>query len=290
MIEWNILWGYSALYDLKIGVRLHDVVTANVADLDTKLKALSAEPVQLTIEKVLPNFDYKADDAPQTVKAVKEKLEATGKRVSVLSCYINPISPNFQREAEKFKRYIDFAAYAGIVRVGTETGSVVADLYKDYPQNRTEEVFQTLLENMRGLVAYAKEKGVRIGVEGVVFFPVYSAERMARFVAAFEGDDIDVIYDPVNLMWDYNYQNQGEQFEEYLSLLATKVRVLHLKDFTVGNGELIYEPLFHGRFDLDCFLQKLDKHNVQADIILEGTNPQNYGEIYNELRAKVKFS
>ncbi len=277
------------MYDLEIGVRLHDVASGNMVDLDTKLKALSAEPVQLTIEKVLPDFDYKADDAPDKVKAVKELLEKSGKRVSVLSCYINPISPNFAAEAEKFKRYIDFAAYAGIVRVGTETGSIVADLYKDYPQNRTEAVFQTLIENMSGLIAYAKEKGVRIGVEGVVFFPVYNAERLQRFINAFEGDDIDIIYDPVNLMWDYNYKNYEKDFEEYLSLLADKVKVLHLKDFTVGQGELIYEPLFHGIFDIDCFLQKLAKHNVKADIILEGTNSQNYQDIYNRLSNILKI-
>lgn len=276
------------MYDLKIGVRLHDVVSGNLKDLDAKLKVLTAEPVQLTIEKVLPDFDYKADDAPDKVKTVKELLEKNGKRVSVLSCYINPISPNFAAEAEKFKRYVDFAAYAGIVRVGTETGSVVADLQKDYLQNRTEKVFQTLIENMRGLVAYAKEKGVRIGVEGVVFFPVYNAERMERFVNSFECDNIDIIYDPVNLMWNYNYHNQQEDFEEYLSLLAKKVRVLHLKDFTVGEDELIYEPLFHGQFDIDCFLQRLDEYNVQADIILEGTSSQNYDTIYRKLKDKIE--
>ncbi len=271
----------------KTGLRLHDVVTGSVAGLDTKLKALTAEPVQLTIEKVVPDFDYKADNAPEIVKTVKEMLGESGKRVSVLSCYINPISPNFPQEAERFKRYIDFAAYAGIVRVGTETGSIVADLYKDYAQNRTEELFERLIKNMRGLIAYAKEKGVRVGVEGVVFFPVYCAERMKRFVEAFEGDNVDIIYDPVNLMWDYNYQNQEKAFEEYLSLLADKVRVLHLKDFTVGDGELIYEPLFKGLFDIDCFLQKLAKYNVKADIILEGTNPQNYNEIYKRLSKKI---
>ncbi len=273
---------------LKIGVRLHDVITGRIEELDEKLKALTAEPVQLTIEKVLPDFDYKADDAPDKVKAVKELLEKNGKRVSVLSCYINPISLSFPREAERFKRYIDFAAYAGIVRVGTETGSIVADLYKDYPQNRTEEVFQTLIENMRGLVAYAKEKGVRIGVEGVVFFPVYCADRMQRFVNSFEGDNIDIIYDPVNLMWNYNHQNHERDFEEYLSLLAPKVKVLHLKDYTVGEGELVYEPLFHGIFALDCFLQKLAEYNVTADIILEGTNPQNYDKIYKKLKEKIE--
>ncbi len=276
------------MHELKIGVRLHDVVAGKLDELDAKLKALTAEPVQLTIEKVLPDFDYKANNAPQIVKAVKEKLERSGKRVSVLSCYINPISPDFEREADKFKRYIDFAACAGIVRVGTETGSIVADIQKDYLQNRTEEVFQKLIENMRGLVAYAKEKGVRIGVEGVVFFPVYNAERMERFVNAFEGDNIDIIYDPVNLMWDYNYQNYEKDFDEYLSLHAEKIRVLHLKDYKVENGELVYYPLFEGDFDIDCFLRKIMEHKVVADIIVEGSNPQNYDQIYNKLQDKLK--
>lgn len=272
---------------LSAGVRLHDLVTDMPKTKGNKLADIDASAVQLTVEKVCVGFDYKSADALFTVKNIKEEIEKAGKKVSVLSCYINPLSDNYEEEEKRFKKYVDFAAYCGIERVGTETGSAVFDFRKDYQFNYSERIFMRLVDHMKGLISYAAERGVRVGIEGVVYFPVCSAESIHRFVHAFDQDNIDIIYDPVNLLHESNYQNYKKEIDKFINLNADKIKVVHLKDFTIKSGKLIHVPLYSGEFDIDYLLHKIIEAGIDADMIIEGADNSNYQLIYNKLTERI---
>jgi sugar phosphate isomerase/epimerase len=275
--------------EFNIGVRLHDILTLNTFAFGEKLKNAGVDCVQLALPQVFTDFDFfNLDFCSAAAKRLKDGLKESGVKVSVLSCYINPLDvQGIETNKRLFKKYIDYARYLDIPLVGTETGTVTQNLKEEYKKNQTDEMFERLIENMSELFAYADNKGVGIAIEGVSYFPVHSSQTMTKFKNALKRKKMNIIFDPVNLLRTDNYFSQETIYEQFVAKHHESIRVVHLKDFRIENGRLKYLPPGEGLLKRDALLRILFKYHVQCAFILENTTPHMYHKAIQDLRDRL---
>ena len=266
----------------KLGARIHDILFEG-AHLTERLKETGVEVVQLTLPKFVSWSESPQNYSLEKLKALKTAFDEAGVEIKVLSCYINPLAADVEKEQAVFRKFVDYCSVLGIGIVGTETGSAVSDL-KDYKLNLTEENYQKAKNCLKPLAEYAAEKGVTVGIETVSYFPICSAERFNRLESDLKPAEIYSIFDATNLLNAENYTRQREITEEFIKTHAKKIKVVHLKDFVLQNGIFTETALFGGGLDIKFVLEKLAEYGVKADIIVEcARSAEEFKEIKNKL-------
>ena len=271
--------------DCKIGARIHDIIRFS-ASLQKELAESQLQTVQLTLPKFLGDEELQNLNSEKLL-SIKNTFQRENVGIKVLSCYINPLAEDFEKQQDLFKRYVDYAELIGVDIVGTETGTVVSDL-RYFEKNHTEALFEKMLQVMSPLVEYAFSKGIRVGIETVKYFPVCDSHRFERLFQAFPQGAICCIFDPTNLLYEGNCSNQREIFEEFVSMHASRIEVVHLKDFVIEDGLLQERPLYSGLLDVEFVVHLLKKYNVQADIIVESApSTEAFKDIKNKIRKTI---
>lgn len=268
----------------RIGARIHDILKDS-STLQTDLQKARVQVAQLTLPKFV---DASCELTSNKLLELLGAFTLAGTNIRVLSCYINPLAEDLQVQQELFKRYIDYAVLMGVGIVATETGTIDSNL-SNFEKNHTEEIFVRLINAMSPLVEYAEARGVCIGLESVVYFPVCNGTTFNRFKGSFHEKSICSIFDPTNLLYIGNYQNQREIFKGFVEMHATDIKIIHLKDFVVENNTLRECALFEGILDVDYVISLLKKYDVDADIIIEGAKSvDNYKEISSRLKRMLR--
>ena len=276
----------------KIGARVHDGLTIERTSFAADLRGLGLESAQLTLPKFYPGYAF-GDDAEsfRVVRRIREEFDAAGVSVAVLSGYVNPVHPtDADGEAERFRRFVRYAAAMGVGTVGTETGTVTDRFEREYAANRTDEVFRRLIDNMRRMNDYAAARGVRLGVEAVTWFPVHSVETMARLLDALD-DNAAVIFDPVNVLSAVNWRSQREIMRAFVQTFGRRFAAVHVKNFKPEGNAMRHVGLFEerGRFDLPYLLELLETNGVGCDLILEDTPPGQMAHTAARLKEAVRL-
>lgn len=225
---------------IKIGARIHCIIREEEF-LSERLKDSGAEVVQLTLPKFVSWSESPQNYSLEKLKALKAAFDEAGVEIKVLSCYINPLAADVEKEQAVFRKFVDYCAALGIGIIGTETGSAVSDL-KDYKLNLTEENYQKSKNCLKPLVEYAAQKGVFVGIETVSYFPICSAERFARLENDLKPAEIYSIFDATNLLNAENYTLQREIIEEFIRTHAKKIKVVHLKEFQFCKTVFLPKP------------------------------------------------
>ncbi len=264
------------------GMRGHDFEADSVAALAKKCQSHNIHHIQLALKKTVAGFKEGMFNE-EYAKKIADELKEGELYVSVLGCYINPSDTNpetLKKSLDFFVENLDYAKYMNAQMVGLETGFVGEALDKE--KNQTEEAYQYLLKNMRYLVAEAEKRNVNIGIEGVGCYVINSPKRMKRLVDDLNSKNVCVIFDPVNYLDIDNYAEQDKIFDEFFDLLGDKTKVLHLKDFSVGDGELKYEYPTKGLLHTERIINKMREYNPNIPIMLE--------EVKEDMLEKVKES
>jgi sugar phosphate isomerase/epimerase len=194
-------------------------------------------------------------------------------QIAVLGCYINMIHPDQterRKALERFKEHIRFAREFGCGIVGTETGNVNAEIAYTV-ENFKERPFLEVVESVRELVAEAEKFGVIVGVEAGVNHPIYSSKVMKRLLDSVGSNNLQVIFDPVNLLTIDTYQNQEEIFQEAFDLLGDRIVILHAKDFIVEDNNLKTVAVGKGRLNYDFLLNYIKKKKPFINVLMEST-------------------
>lgn len=270
---------------VRIGARIHDLARDDTQNAAAFLKNSEVETVQLTLPKFVSKGEPVGGFSKEKLQEIKGVFDAADVTVSVLSCYINPLADDAEKEREKFFRYIDYAKEMGVSIVGTETGSVVSNL-REFPKNHTSEVFQRVIDFFIPIVEYAVKRGLTVGIESVAYFPVHDEETFERFKNSFPKGSVCCIFDPTNLLHIGNYTKQREIFENFVKKCAADIRVVHFKDFAAQGDWLEERPLSEGNLDAVFVVELLRKYHVSPDFIIE--NAQGV-ENYQNLRKKLKI-
>lgn len=263
---------------MQLGIRLHDI---KKAPLEERLSIAHEQGFacgHLALSKVIS--EYPVDDGALTpgYALYLKKLFAKNKLdIAVLGCYLNLANPNLESLNKIRKRYlthIRFASLLDVGVVGTETGAVNEE-YKFEERNHSEEALDIFIHNVRPVVEYAEKMGVIFAIEPVYKHIVCNPKRARRVLDEINSPNLQIIFDPVNLLDISNYKNRDEIIEEAMELLGDDIAMIHIKDFVVEDGKLVSVAAGTGEMDYTKIMKFIRERKPYVHVTLENTVPEN---------------
>ena len=263
---------------MQLGIRLHDI---KKAPLEERLAIAHEQGFacgHLALAKVIS--EYPVDDGaltPGFALYLKKLFAKNELDVAVLGCYLNLANPNEERFAKIKRRYltnIRFASLLGAGVVGTETGAVNEE-YKFEERNHSDEALDIFIRNVRPVVEYAEKMGVILAIEPVAKHIVCNPKRARRVLDEIASPNLQIIFDPVNLLDHSNYQNREEIFAEAIDLLGEDIAMVHIKDFVVKDNELVSVAAGTGEMDYSQIIRFMKEKKPYIHATLENTVPEN---------------
>lgn len=263
---------------MQLGIRLHDM---EKAPLERRLQIAQEQGFRcghLALSKVISEYSV-ADSAltPGFACYLRNLFAASKMDVAVLGCYLNLADPDEERRKRNQARYlahIRFASLLGAGAVGTETGAV-NEAYQYEERNHSEEALQIFINNLRPVVEYAEKMGVVFAIEPVFKHIVWDSKRARRVLDEIASPNLQIIFDPVNLLDISNYQNREQIIREALTILGNDIAVVHIKDFRVENGKLLSVAAGTGEMDYGDIIRFMKEEKPYIHATLENTNPDN---------------
>lgn len=255
---------------LNLGVRAHDLCPESLSDLLQKINRYGFPNIQFAIKKCFPQSisDFQAL-SNGTASYYEMQFAQEQIKISVLSCYVNIVSrvrkERIQAIAD-FKAHIRLAREFGANMVGTETGSVGEGYTKE---NYTEEAFYSTVLSVREMVSEAEKFGVTVGIEAGINHPLHSVDKVTRLLEEVSSNNLQIIFDCVNLLTIENYKRQDEIIEDALSKIGNRIAVIHLKDFIIAEGKIKIVPVGKGLLNVKKILLYVKYQRPHLQVILE---------------------
>jgi len=262
---------------IRIGARAHDFGCLPAEPLAAKLASKDMACAQLAVGKAIAGLTLKPGLLnPGLAGEIGGAFQKHGVQIAVLGCYVNPIHPDLatrQALLGLFKEHLRYARDFGNGLVALETGSVNAD-YLPHPDNHGEEAFQQSLASIAELVAEAEKFGVIVGIEAVATHPVSTPKKMRRMLDAVGSNNLQVVFDPVNLLTLENHREQERVIAESLDLFGDRIAIIHAKDFIIKNGEFQPVGTGSGMLQHDRVMKFAVQQKPGISILLEGTSAE----------------
>lgn len=261
---------------MQIGVRAHDVQGDTLDEVFGNIQEQGFTCTHLAMTKSVKSFKVTPEtETPGLARYVRRLADKHDIDIAVLGNYNNLCNPDPQQLKSIQYTYtaaLRFASEVGCPVVGTETGAVNTE-YVYEPANRSEEALNTFITNLKPVVETAEKFGVIIAIEPVVRHVVCSVERARRVLDAIQSPNLQVIYDPVNLLAAEDVPNQDEHICKAFDILGPEIVVIHCKDFVVKNGELVTVPTGLGGLDYPLLCREIKKHKPYIQCTLEDSTP-----------------
>lgn len=263
---------------MQLGIRLHDIKKAPLPERLAIAREQGFSCGHLALSKVIS--EYPVDDGaltPGYAQYLKKLFAEHDIDIAVLGCYLNLATPNEESLKKNQKRYlahIRFASLLGCGVVGTETGAV-NESYSFEERNHSDEALDLFIKNLRPVVACAEKMGVIFAIEPVYKHIVCNPARARKVLDTIASPNLQIIFDPVNLLDICNYQNRDEIFKEAIELLGDDIAVVHIKDFIVENGELKSVAAGTGEMDYGRVVRFIKERKPYIHVTLENTVPEN---------------
>lgn len=263
---------------MQLGIRLHDIKTAPLTERLQIAGKQGFSCVHLALSKVIS--EYPVDDAaltPGFAMYLRRLFAEHGLDVAVLGCYLNLANPNPEKLAQIQRRYltqIRFASLLGAGVVGTETGAPNEE-YRMDEYTHTEEALALFVKNLRPVVSYAEKMGVIVAIEPVAKHIVCNAKRARRVLDEIASPNLQIIFDPVNLLDGANYRDREAVIAEAIELLGEDIAVVHIKDFVEKDGELKAVAAGTGEMDYGQIIRFMKERKPYIHVTLENTTPEN---------------
>jgi len=263
---------------MQIGMRLHDTIPVTLEERLALIKEQGFTCAHVALTKVISDFAVTdATLTPGFAMYLRKLFQKHGIDFAVLGCYLNLAHPDpseLKKITDTYMANIRFAAILGCGVVGTETGAPNAD-YRPEPACRTEEALELFIRNLRPVVAYAEKMGVIIAIEPVRSHIVYDSKRARRVLDEINSPNLQIIFDPVNMLGMDNYDQQDEVVKEAIELLGKDIAVVHMKDYIVKDNAIISLEAGAGRLDYRSIIQFIKTSKPYIHCTLEDTKPDN---------------
>ena len=258
---------------IQIGIRAHDMEQAPIEKLVENINKKGLTCTQLALSKAITAFNTDTGAmTPGLALYLKRIFAKNNVDVSVLGCYQELGCGNrerFKEIAEIYKAHIRFASLLGCGMVGTETwtGDMAAD---------SEEALEILIENLKEIVSYGEKMGVIIGMEPVAGHIAYDFKRARQVLDRVNSPNLQIIFDPVNIITKENYGKQWEIIREAFELCGNDIVCIHAKDFTVNSDGTIKSVVAgDGMLDYKLLFSILRRKKPYIHVLMEETTPDN---------------
>ncbi len=149
-----------------------------------------------------------------------------------------------------------------------------------HPRNRSDEVFDRLVDSAREFCRAAEGEGVKVAVEGGAVSPLYSARRVKDFIEAVGSPALGFNQDPVNFVGSLEDAYDTTRFlAEFFDLTGEYTLGAHAKDFTVVDQLTVrFEEaeIGSGMLDHVAFLQGMQRVCPKGHVLIEHLPPERY--------------
>ena len=262
----------------QVGIRLHDAAGDTIEEKAANAAAQGFKCVHIALGKLIKDYST-ADSAltPGFAMYLKKLFGHYNLDIAVLGNYLNLATPDDEALTRNIKRYMThlrFASLLGCGVVGTETGTPDVD-YKTVPESYTQEALELFTRNLSPVVEYAEKMGVIIAIEPVVRHIVNTPKRARYVLDTIKSPNLQIIFDPVNLLDISNYKNYHDIFRSAVELLGEDIAVVHIKDFNIIDGKLSACAAGCGIMDYSDIIDFIQKEKPYIHCTLENTKPEN---------------
>lgn len=263
---------------MQLGIRLHDIKKAPLEERLSIAREQGFACAHLALTKVVSEHSVEnAALTPGYACHLRKLFERYGIDVAVLGCYLNLATPDeaaLRKNRDRYLAHIRFASLLGCGVVGTETGAVNT-AYTFEERNHSDEALDIFVENLRTVVEYAEKAGVVFAIEPVFKHIVWNPGRARQVLERIASPNLQIIFDPVNLLDIRNYQNRDEIIAEAIEVLGDDIAVVHIKDFVVRDGALASVAAGTGEMDYGRIIRFIKEKKPYIHVTLENTVPEN---------------
>jgi L-ribulose-5-phosphate 3-epimerase len=278
---------------MNLGVRVHDFGKAKLDDFGTLADAMGAKGfscIQLALQKAIEGLTMKPGYInPGFANYIRKNLDRNNMHIAVLGCYINPIHPDpieRRRHLDSFKDHIRFARDFGASVIGTETGSINPNCSYN-PGTYTEEIFSDFIKSIAELVEEAEKFGVFVAIEAVANTnTIDSPERMKRVLDTIQSSNLQVIFDPVNMIDINHLDKQNDTVQKSFDLFGDKIVAFHVKDFVMEGDKKKSVSAGEGVFNPDLFFKLAKQARPWSAMLLENGRPDVFDMTIKYVREK----
>ncbi len=263
---------------MQIGIRAHDVEYGPLDVLIPRIREQGFTCMHLALSKSIKEFTPALSSmTPGLAMYIRRLCDDNHVDIAVLGNYLNLTHPDPVRYKEIMDKYVAHMRFASVLRpgvVGTETGAVNAE-YKYEPANHEREALDMFVDRVRPVVSAAERFGVILAIEPVWKHIVYGPEQ-ARYVLDEVGSpNLQIIFDPVNMLYPGNIDMQDDIINTTFRLLKDDIAVVHLKDFREVDGDLKSIPAGTGGLNYGLLLSRIKEYKPYIQCTLENTSPDN---------------
>ncbi len=263
---------------MQLGIRLHDVKEAPIEERLRIAKEQGFACAHMAVPMVMKDISTATDAfTPGFAMYLKNLYAKNQLDCAVLGCYLNLANPNqaqLKATVERYKAHIRFASLLGAGVVGTETGAPNED-YHFEEACHTKEALDLFIKNVKPVVAYAEKMGVILAIEPVYRHIVCNPKRAREVLDRIDSPNLQIIFDPVNMLEMCNYKEREEIFAEAIDLLGDDIAMVHIKDFVIEDGKLISCAAGTGEMDYTPIIRFIKQRKPFIHATLEDTVPQN---------------
>lgn len=263
---------------MQIGIRFHD--SADVP-FEERLKNIHTQGFSCThiaLSKV-KDLDGNTDAlTPGYATYLKNQFQKNQLDVAVLGNYQNLANPDPEKLKEIQARYmahLRFASMLGCSVVGTETGAPNEDYHYDKEACHSDEALATLIKNLRPIIKDAEKFGVIMAIEPVYKHIVWNPRRARIVLDEIQSPNLQIIFDPVNLLHPDNLTKRDEVIGEAIDLLEKDIAIIHLKDYQMIDGEMKCLACGLGDMDYSQIVRFAKEKKPFIQATLENTLPEN---------------
>ncbi|MBQ9612269.1 MAG: sugar phosphate isomerase/epimerase [Lachnospiraceae bacterium] len=267
---------------MQIGIRLHDAVDLPLPERLAAVKEQGFCCVHMALTKTKGLAGAPEALTPGYASYIRHTYEEAGVDLGILGCYLNLANPDpeaLKKIQDQYTAYLRFASYiGGGVIVGTETGAPNTGYKYDKEACHSEEALRIFITNLRPVIKAAEKLGVILAIEPVYKHIVWNPKRARIVLDAIDSPNLQIIFDPVNLLNGDNLDHRDEVIAEAIDLLGKEICFIHLKDY-------LNEPTEDGSLpSLACGLGEMDYRQVLRfakerkpfiQMTLEDTKPDN---------------
>ena len=266
---------------MQLGIRFHDTKEIPFEDRLKSIKEQGFDCVHIALSKV-PGFTADTDALnPGYAMYLRNSFRKADLDVAVLGCYLNLANPNkeaLKKTQEKYFAHLRFASILGCGMVGTETGAPNEAYSYDKEACHSKEALETFITGLKPVVKCAESMGVIIAIEPVYRHIVYDAKRAREVLDRIESPNLQIIFDPVNLLWTDNYENRYEVIDEAIDLLGKDIAMIHLKDSILMEDSVKSVGCGFGEMKYDSIIKFALEKKPFIHATLEDTKPETAQE------------
>ena len=159
--------------------------------------------------------------------------------------------------------------------MGTETGAPNAAYAYDKEANHSDRALEILIKNLSDVVRDAERFGVILAIEPVYKHIVYDPKRARQVLDAVASPNLQIIFDPVNLLDPDNLDRRDEVIDSAIELLGPDIAMIHLKDYVREDGKMKAVGCGLGEMDYTRILKFAKERKPYIHATLENTKPDN---------------